>query len=388
MNQNHKYLSNLTPLRGIAALLVGVYHFEFSVARFISPSQSLFFERCYLMVDLFFVMSGFIMLHVYGKSFYNSISKINLRKFFIARFARVYPLHFFALSALIVFAIKLFPTYPNEIYNPSAIVTNYLLLQSYNIHKTATWNIPSWSISAECLAYLFFPFLALLINKKKKIAIGVVCIFILLSYVSIIWFLPRKNIFSPEIPVPHNLDATYDYGFLRGLAGFSLGMMVYLLYQMDAVRNFFKKDVIALLACIFLSLLMHFSTNDGWCIFLFAAIVLSFACNENSFHKICNNRIAQYLGNISYSVYLMQIFLLIFFSKWIRTKIIINTADHNIKFSAGAMYCLFFLVALIAVSSLSYYIIELPCRKFINHKLAHRSFETENVSVSNEAQNK
>ena len=64
MQHNARYLSNLTPLRGIAALLVAVFHFEMVAARFVPATTTLFLEKSYIMVDLFFIMSGFIMLHV------------------------------------------------------------------------------------------------------------------------------------------------------------------------------------------------------------------------------------------------------------------------------------------------------------------------------------
>jgi peptidoglycan/LPS O-acetylase OafA/YrhL len=88
---DHKveYLSSLTPLRGIAALLVAVFHFEMAAARFVPASQTMFFERCYLMVDLFFIMSGFIMMHVYSSHFKDRIQKHSLKDFFVARFARM-----------------------------------------------------------------------------------------------------------------------------------------------------------------------------------------------------------------------------------------------------------------------------------------------------------
>ena len=109
MQHKAPYLSNLTPLRGIAALLVAVFHFEMAIARFVPAKQTMFFEKSYLMVDLFFVMSGFIILHVYGDSFMQSITKINLRKFIVARFARIYPLHFFSLMLLVILVVAFSP---------------------------------------------------------------------------------------------------------------------------------------------------------------------------------------------------------------------------------------------------------------------------------------
>src|SRR5580704_3887092 len=95
------YLSNLTPLRGVAAILVAVFHFEMAIGRFIPAATTMFFEKSYLMVDLFFVLSGFIMLHVYGRWFDRSIRQGPLRHFFVARFARTYPLYLFTLLLLV-----------------------------------------------------------------------------------------------------------------------------------------------------------------------------------------------------------------------------------------------------------------------------------------------
>src|SRR5580693_6475909 len=111
-----KYLSNLTSLRGVAALLVAIFHFEMAIARFVPASLTMFFEKSYLMVDLFFVMSGFIMFHVYRSSFEQALSPNAVKNFYVARFARIYPLHFFSSVLLIVGVVFFSPPgmYPNN----------------------------------------------------------------------------------------------------------------------------------------------------------------------------------------------------------------------------------------------------------------------------------
>jgi len=374
MQHKAPYLSNLTPLRGIAALLVAVFHFEMAIARFVPAKQTMFFEKSYLMVDLFFVMSGFIILHVYGDSFMQSITKINLRKFIVARFARIYPLHFFSLMLLVILVVAFSPagTYPNLIETPASIPTSIFLLHSYYIHKIYTWNIPSWSISAEWAAYIIFPLLALFINKKKAIAVVTLILFVAAAYLSIMYLLPRRNPLYPFIPVPHNLNTTYDYGFLRGIAGFIIGMIVYKAYQLPSCKNIFQKDVSAVLIIAFVIAALHYAINDAWCVILFAAMVLAFACNGSYLQKACNNRIAGYIGDISYSIYLMQIFLQEPFSKGLRLPgtIGFGRGKQNIDFSSGLMYCILYLLLLIGISSITYYTIEQPCRKYINRKWA------------------
>ncbi len=366
------YLSNLTPLRGLAALLVAIFHFEMAIARFVPATKTMFFEKCYLMVDLFFVMSGFIILHVYGESFRGVVTGSSLRKFVVARFARIYPLHFFSLALLVILVIALSPagTYPNAIENPAAIPTNVFLLQSFYIHNIFTWNIPSWSISAEWAAYMLFPLLALFIDKKKALSVILLTILVVASYYSIMYLLPRKNPLYPSIPVPHNINTTYDYGFLRGIAGFITGMLMYLIYQLPRYRNIFQKDIPALLIIILLITAMHLAANDAICVVLFAALVICFAANNGYLHRLCNNRIVQYLGMISYSIYLMQIFLQEPFSKGLRLPGVsgFGRGKQNIAFSSGLMYCILYLLLLVAISSVTYYAIEQPARKFINRK--------------------
>src|ERR1700760_4538828 len=100
MNTN-KYLSNLTPLRGIAALLTVLFHVDIVLfysfgGQLVDGKSSSILSRMYLMVDFFFVLSGFILCYVYSKSFEGSVKGQDFKKFTIARFARVYPLHLFS----------------------------------------------------------------------------------------------------------------------------------------------------------------------------------------------------------------------------------------------------------------------------------------------------
>jgi peptidoglycan/LPS O-acetylase OafA/YrhL len=82
-------------------------------------------------------------------------------------------------------------------------------------------------------------------------------------------------------------------------------------YEIRLFEKFFKKDISAIIVILGSVLWMHFGWNDGIDIILFIGVVYAFALNSGRLHVICNNRIAQYLGKISYSIYLMQLFPLI-----------------------------------------------------------------------------
>ncbi|MDR0794253.1 MAG: acyltransferase [Chitinophagaceae bacterium] len=373
MKEKVEYLSNLTPLRGVAAILVAVFHFEMAVCRFVPAAQTNFFEKCYIMVDLFFVMSGFIIMHVYGNTFKDSLQKTSLRRFFVARFARIYPLHLAVMLLLLALVFLIIPKWSNPpviFEQHSDILPSIFLLHSFGLTKIYCWNIPSWSISAECAAYVLFPLLAIFSNKKKIISVVIFLLFIVIAYYCIMFVLPRKNPLYPTVPVPHNLNTTFDYGYLRGIAGFMLGILIYRLYKIDVCKKIFSNDISLLINIALIILVMHNAWNDALVVALFALLVLHFACNNGIVHKVCNLRPAQFIGDISYSIYLMQIFFQEPFSHGIRLPGVtgFGRGKMNIDFGHGLVYCIINIALLISVSTLSYRFIEVPCRKYINRR--------------------
>jgi len=368
MQPAHKYLSNLTTLRGVSAIWVIVFHFQALLCQFVLPQQSLIIEKGYLMVDLFFIMSGFIICHVYQQSFQTGITIQNFKKFIVARFARIYPLHFFILMFMILL-VALGHGW-NQIDDPKAIPANIFLLHSFGLNKIFTWNIPSWSISAEWWAYMVFPVLAIFIYRGKGLAMMVLGLFVVLAYMAIMYWLPRHDPFDPTAIVPHDLNATFDFGFLRGLAGFISGMLLYKAYEAGIWNRFFQNDITALLLIIITILCMHFGVNDFFYIILFIALVYVFVLNGGKLNAICNNRFLQYLGKISYSIYLSSVFLFLIIVLGVKKLpgVTYTEHSHTAGFWIGLAYCIAFLIIHIGISSLTYYKIEKPCRKYINAK--------------------
>ena len=368
-------LPNLTPLRAIAAMAVVVFHLNEISIVFVTQQQSMLLRKCYLMVDLFFIMSGFIMLHVYGESFSKAVNWKSFSKFIKARFARLYPLHFFMLLVLVI----LF--FPSSNDNPViaridsfiAIPTNLLLLQSFGLHNIFTWNVPSWSISAEWWAYMVFPFLAMSLAKNKRMAIILITLLAIIIYFSILYLVPRTNPFTPEVPyLDHDLDVTFDFGFLRGLAGFMMGMITYIAYQNKKINQIFAKDIVALGCIIVLLIAMHFGLNDSIYILLFMLLVLCFSANESYVAKICKLKPLQYLGDISYSIYMVHFLLLFTIGDFMINKMVLLSLvpeNHRVPFFTGIMISILFLLIVIFVSSITYFLIEKPCRKWLNKKL-------------------
>ncbi len=368
-------LPNLTPLRAFAAIAVVYFHFNEIFVQFVSPEKTMLLRKCYLMVDLFFIMSGFIMLHVYGESFSKALHWESFRKFIKARFARLYPLHLFTLTiAVLMFYLSNAPVIPIEarINNPMAIPTHLLLLQSFGFHDIFTWNVPSWSISAEWWAYMVFPFLALLLARNKRIGIILITLLIITIYFSILYLVPKTNVFVPTLPnLNHDLDVTFDYGYLRGLAGFMTGMIAYTMYQNKTIIRFLAKDIVCFIVIVVLLILMHFGLNDLIYIPLFLLLVLCFSKNESIIHKICNLKPLQYIGDISYSIYMIHTFIIFSFGPFIIQKMgytFSGQAMPKMPFYSGILASTLLLFVVIIVSSITYFLIERPCRNWINKK--------------------
>ena len=362
------YLDNLTSLRGITALLVAVYHFEGLMLRFVPQASSMFFAKCYLMVDIFFLMSGFIITHVYDPRFQQQVAAPQYKKFIIARFARIYPMHLFVLLiVLISFVAAGSPSSP--IQNPNAILSNLLLVHSLGIHDTFTWNVPSWSISAEWWCYVLFPFLIVFLNRMKGFAMG--CLFVLsvLIYLSIMYRLPRVSETGLPLAVAvHDLNVSFDYGFIRGLAGFTLGILLYKFYKTPVSKQLFSSDWLLALLITAAVLCMHFAVPDIVNIPLFAGIVICAACNDGIIHKILDGRVLKYLGDISYSIYMLHVVVIFTILEILKAlDVTLSTASAaNFPFWPGLLACLAFLGVVIALSALTYEWVEKPCRDFIN----------------------
>jgi hypothetical protein len=88
------------PLRGIAALVVMAYHLGFLTANS-RAEMPVLLGHGYLAVDLFFLLSGFVLMHVYGTTFSRQVAWADIRVFLWARFARLYPVHLLVLITML-----------------------------------------------------------------------------------------------------------------------------------------------------------------------------------------------------------------------------------------------------------------------------------------------
>ncbi|MGF6176848.1 acyltransferase family protein [Ensifer sp. 4252] len=148
----------LESLRGFAALAVALHHFRYGSLL----SENAFIRHGYLMVDFFFVLSGFVIALNYANRL---SSPAELASFQRRRFWRLYPLHLFTLIIFLgieclkyVFEQKtgIVSNSPAFVVSDaSAFLANLFLLQGVVLGELG-FNIPSWSISVEFWTYLIF----------------------------------------------------------------------------------------------------------------------------------------------------------------------------------------------------------------------------------------
>src|ERR1043165_7460847 len=152
-HSQRSFIPALTGIRGIGAVWVVIYH--------LFPGDLPVIGLGYQGVDLFFILSGFVLTLVHTKDFDGGYALSKYIRFLMLRLVRIYPLH---ITVLIVFAVAVLvlPGFAQRYEHPdhfgiSQFITTALLVQNWRMGNVSLWNGPSWSLSAEWLGYIFFP---------------------------------------------------------------------------------------------------------------------------------------------------------------------------------------------------------------------------------------
>lgn len=161
-------LPALTSLRFLLALGVVLFHYQVTMLPAGATPIALI-ERGRLGVDMFFILSGFVLAHVYGPQVRDG--RYSHGDFLAARFARIYPTHLamLVLMALLAgLALLLRQPFDQQGYTLSGWLADLTLVQAWLPITPTAWNGPAWSLSAEWAAYLAFPVFAFLGLKRGR----------------------------------------------------------------------------------------------------------------------------------------------------------------------------------------------------------------------------
>jgi peptidoglycan/LPS O-acetylase OafA/YrhL len=240
----------LSGARALPPLILVLYHFCEGHGYRDARLFDLLVGKGYLWVEFFFALSGFILIHVYGRKIDDVLHGKAYVPFLQARLSRLYPLHLFTLLSMLAlmlatewlaneFGFVSIYHQPWPPMNPAeGFVANLFMVQAWNLFPWLTWNGASWFVSVEFLLCLLFPlYLAL---SRGGVWRGVGLIAAGVGTLAILAFSTKYGFaFSLEgyphlyWPTAHGvgLDLTYQNGIYRGMAGFGVGVGLAVLYR-------------------------------------------------------------------------------------------------------------------------------------------------------------
>ena len=309
MHKENQRFILLDGIRGLAAIFVVFFHLYKAEPALISGK----IHYGYLAVDLFFVLSGFVLTHTYWSQ---GIAKYNLKEFLIRRIIRLYPLFFLgtilAVGTEIYNLIALHDIYFAKLFNA---LLNLLFIPSLYKHQAESWlfiNGAAWSLFYELLVNIFFAtFLIFLRNTKLLVILILACG---IAYISLIYCLQTEG--------GGFLFNTWYLGILRTLYSFGIGI---LFHRIGLHKKFSFPPIVGILIMALLSIIFLMPevsvTLRLFMQMLCIPILVMFAVCTSTYKKL--NKVFDFLGVTSYALYILHAPIVGFYGDFL--------SKHNIE---------------------------------------------------------
>ncbi|MBU6497203.1 MAG: acyltransferase [Rhodospirillales bacterium] len=352
----------LTALRGLAAVSVVALHFTDWLGDGWRARHDLgFVAHGYLWVDFFFMLSGFVLGLAHAERFRGGAPDGFYARFVVSRLARIYPLHLVTLLLILLAELAKYRlTYAGEppfsLNTPASFLDHLLLIQAWGATQPATWNLPSWSISAEWGAYLAFPlFATLLWRPRAPILAAALGLALLAGLAAVI----RLNGHP-------TLEQVIGAGALpRCLLDFAGGMLICRLHL--AARRHRRpaltaigSDASAFLALTAVALALQYGLYDPLVVALMAWLITALAANQGRARAALSLPPLRWLGLISYSIYLDHFLIL---KIW---KLVYQRVFHEQIGGLGALLAfLAVLGAVLAMAVVTWRFVERPGQRWV-----------------------
>ncbi|NME71309.1 acyltransferase family protein [Flammeovirga aprica] len=308
-------ITSITSLRALAAFWIIIHHGDFclfyrDLGSVIPREDSGLLTKGYLWIDFFFLLSGYVIHHNYGQQFIRGFNTKKAKLFIWNRFTRIYPLYLFMLCTLIA-ATKFFSYhYPWliddswEAYFSYDLIPNHIfMLNAMNTHHALSWNLFSWSAGALWWTYVVAILFFGLMVRQKIVSVTITSLLLFLALFGLISYHPS-----------HSLNITWDYGFIRCILEFMLGVNLYYLYFNRAGFKILSKDISFIISLLLVPLAFHFKINDLLLIPIFALLILTTSYNNGKVRDVFEHQLPKALGEMSYTLFLAHTF--IFFLFW------------------------------------------------------------------------
>lgn len=319
----------LDALRGAAALMVVWYHF-FEGFAFAEGSAITTFNHGHLGVDLFFMLSGFVISYAYDDRWQRTPNPLTLKEFFKRRLIRLHPMLIMgAIIGLITFClqggVKWDGTPTPMSWSVVALVLTMFFIPAYpgapydlrGNGEMFSLNGPSWSLFFEYIGNLLY---ALFIRRLGNRALAVLTAALGVAWC---WFVTTDVSGYDMIGIGWTLDTVNFFGgLLRMLFPFSLGMVMARNFKPIKIKGIFwiawavlfglfSVPAFAKCGAVSINGLYEFA-----CIlFVFPAIVWLAASGETA-GKI-SSAFCKFLGDISYPLYIVHYPVMYLFYAWL-----------------------------------------------------------------------
>ncbi|AOJ74668.1 hypothetical protein WJ35_05995 [Burkholderia ubonensis] len=280
------------------AILVMALHFFGSGAGW----SNFPFANANLAVDFFFMLSGFVLCHVYEHGM--KTRTISTAKFISHRFVRMYPLHIASMIAMGVVDHLYWGKLPYVDGPVWTGVLNVLLLQSMGFTSQWSWNAASWSISNEFwIGALILP---VVFQKVRTEAI------VLAAYAGYFFLYNSAHTIHAAYQA---LPAGLSTGMVRSFSGILLGVAIYRIAAATAqtpANPSRWKNLSALVEALLLGGIVYVVYGDARGNIEFEALaampflIFSVSQSGSVVARILSCRPMKWLGEISYSVYLVH----------------------------------------------------------------------------------
>jgi peptidoglycan/LPS O-acetylase OafA/YrhL len=343
-------LLHLDLLRFVAAAGIVFYH---SQEFFVPVTKNIFQVReewagLALFVDLFFVISGFVIAYIYHNRT-NSI--VGYFTFLQRRVGRLVPVHWLTLILSIVMwstFVLLDPSTQTPSFRPECIAETTLLLHSFlpcGIH----FNSLSWSISAEMVMYAAFPIIVMIAARSARLLLGIgfaaVAVMMTVAVSQNGWKLLGSSWIDLS-PV------------LRALPSFVLGAALF--YNRGIVSRFpLPGSILAVAIGVLIAATVLGVSQLLTLLIVYIVAVAAVAADLAGKPSVAVRRLAP-LGQLTYSIYMWHMILVLIFLNAFGSKLL---HEHMISAAliGGSCY-----ICIFAISYLSFFFIETPARRRID----------------------
>lgn len=332
-----KEVRALTSLRGVAAMWVFLFHLDLKRPMF--PPWLLAWVpigRGYIAVDLFFVLSGFVMALTYRDSFLTRRFTAAYPDFLLRRVARIMP-----LNAVIVIVLTLAvwlggragDTFVTA-RNLWAVIANLFLVQDWGLFRSI--DKPAWSVSVEMAVYLAYPALLALAWSRRWWWLG-----LLAGVTALLWLaLVGQGSVSKGLLIGD---------FIRGFAGFTFGLLCCRVFKYGGLPGSVGMLDLAFLAAFWAALVAF--PADLPAILVCPFLILALAYERGPFVKLINLGPVHYVGQISYSIYLVHYAVL--------------GGLNLLSIGSNGGYFVMALTLTLGISAMTFHWIERPARRWV-----------------------